>query len=123
MPRCALVGVLSWITCLAMAMPQALPQDPAWQPSLAAQQAVQRLSEDTLRSHIRFLADDLLEGRGPGSRGDQLAQLYISTELESLGIQPAAADGGWYQSVPLTGVSTLCADQHPFQQGNGKPIA
>ena len=36
------------------------------------------ITEPALRGHIRFLADDLLEGRGPGSRGDELAQRYMS---------------------------------------------
>ena len=39
--------------------------------------AQRRIQESTLRSHIRFLADDLLEGRGPGSNGDAITQLYL----------------------------------------------
>lgn len=65
------------------------------------------IDEATLRAHIRFLADDLLEGRGPGSRGDALTQLYIATQFQSLGLKPAAADGTWLQPVPLVGVRTL----------------
>ena len=42
-----------------------------------------RLQEITLRSHIRFLSDDLLGGRGPGSGGDELAQLYLDTQFQS----------------------------------------
>ena len=64
------------------------------------------ISEDALRGHIRFLADDLLEGRGPGSRGDELTRLYIATQLQSLGYTPAAADGSWVQPVPMIGVTT-----------------
>lgn len=97
--RLASVGL-----CLLLAS-QSVAQ--VWQPSPQALQATQAVTEDALRSHIRYLADDLLEGRGPGSRGDQLAQLYIATELQGLGIQPAASDGGWYQSVPLRGLKTL----------------
>jgi hypothetical protein len=78
------------------------------------------LSEAALRSHIRFLADDLLEGRGPGSRGDALAQLYIATELESLGIQAGAADGGWNQPVPLVGVSTSVPSSIRFSGPDGE---
>ncbi len=96
--------------CLALAVAlggSAAAQAPAWKPTTAAEATANRLSEAALRGHIRFLADDLLEGRGPGSRGDALAQLYIATQLESWGIQPAAADGTWYQSVPLVGVTTI----------------
>ena len=61
------------------------------------------INESALRAHIRFLADDLLEGRGPGSRGDQLAQRYIVSQLQSVGAEPAAPNGTWYQPVPLIG--------------------
>ncbi len=81
-------------------------QDASWMPSANALRAAAQIDDAAIRSHIRFLADDLLEGRGPGTRGDALAQLYIRTELESLGIQPGAAGGTWYQTVPLVGVST-----------------
>lgn len=64
------------------------------------------IDEATLRGHVRFLADDLLEGRGPGSRGDAVTQLYLATQFQSLGLEPAAADGSWFQPVPLVGVRT-----------------
>src|SRR5687767_654494 len=63
------------------------------------------IDEQALRGHIRFLASDLLEGRGPGSRGDELAQQYLATQFESLGFKPAAPGGGWFQPVPLVGVT------------------
>src|SRR5947208_12543131 len=63
------------------------------------------ITDAAIRAHIRFLADDLLEGRGPGSRGDELAQRYIAAQFESLGFKPAASGGGWFQSVPLVGVT------------------
>ncbi len=54
---------------------------------------------------MRFLSDDLTEGRFPGTRGDELAIRYLATELETLGYQPGAADAqgkpSWFQPVPL----------------------
>lgn len=73
-------------------------------PATSAQESL--INEATLRGHVRFLADDLLEGRGPGSRGDKLTQLYLATQFQTLGLAPAAADGGWSQHVPLVGVQT-----------------
>src|SRR5262245_54928587 len=73
------------------------------------------LHESALRGHIRFLADDLLEGRGPGSRGDELAQHYIAAQFESLGLKPAAPEGGWFQRVPLVGVTTQVPASLKFQ--------
>ncbi len=86
-------------------------------PSAQEQHAAERIDASSLRSHIRFLADDLLEGRGPGSRGDQLAQLYIATELESLGVRPAALGEQWLQSVPLVGISTTAPASIDFRKG------
>ena len=71
-----------------------------------ADESTQRINESALRGHIRFLADDLLEGRGPGSRGDAITQLYIATQLQTLGFEPASADGTWTQTVPMIGVQT-----------------
>src|SRR5205085_416189 len=73
--------------------------------------------EPGLRGHIRFLADDLLEGRGPGSRGDELAQHYIQAQFESLGLKPAAPGGGWYQPVPLVGVTAHPPATIKFERG------
>lgn len=77
-----------------------------WRPTRDATTATEQITESALRGHIRFLADDLLEGRGPGSRGDDLAQLYIATQFHSLGFQPVLPDGKWTQAVPLVGVTS-----------------
>ncbi len=58
-----------------------------------------------LRGHIRFLASDLLEGRGPATAGDRLAQQYIAAQFEAMGLEPGAPDGGWVQDVELVGVN------------------
>lgn len=79
------------------------------------------IEETVLRAHIRFLADDLLEGRGPGSRGDALTQRYLQTQFRLFGLQPAAPDGGWIQPVPLVGVTTHPPDSVAVRK-NGKSV-
>ena len=54
-----------------------------------------------VRGHIEFLADDLLEGRGTGTRGHEIAAAYVASQFRSLGLQPAGENGSWYQWVPL----------------------
>ncbi len=54
-----------------------------------------------LQSHVRFLAHDLLEGRGVGTRGEALATEYLATQLAMAGAEPGAGDGTYFQSVPL----------------------
>ena len=46
-----------------------------------------------IKSHLFFLADDLLEGRDTGSRGHEIAALYIATEFAKYGLKPAGTDG------------------------------
>ena len=64
------------------------------------------LSAERIRQHTRFLASDLLEGRGPGTRGGDLATEYIATQLALAGAKPAGDDGTYYQKVPLVGIET-----------------
>ncbi len=80
--------------------------------------ATEAIDQSTLRGHIRFLADDLLEGRGPGSRGDGLTQLYFATQFQTLGLKPAASDGSWLQPVPLVGVRTHAPAEVTFHRGD-----
>jgi len=43
----------------------------------------------SFRAHVAFLADDLLEGRGIGSQGHEIAANYIAQHFARLGLQPA----------------------------------
>jgi hypothetical protein len=54
-----------------------------------------------LRAHTYVLAHDLLEGRGTGRRGADVAALYLATEAERLGLHGAGPGGGFFQLVPL----------------------
>src|SRR3954471_6942550 len=63
-----------------------------------------RVNARTLSSHIGYLADDLLEGRAPASRGSELAMRYIAAQYERLGLHPAGDDGGWLQRFDILGV-------------------
>src|SRR5436305_79253 len=108
------MGVLSALTLI-----QPLWAQQAIQPHAGQQAAAESaITESALRGHIRFLADDLLEGRGPGSRGDELAQRYIAAQFESLGLKPAAPGGGWFQKVPLVGVTARVPPTIEFRAGD-----
>jgi len=67
--------------------------------------AAARITAAEISGHIRFLADDLLEGRKPGTQGADLAVKYLASEMESMGLAPGASaqDGSpsWFQPVPL----------------------
>jgi len=66
----------------------------------AAIASAQTIRPEALRGIMRFLSSDLLEGRGTGARGYQIAAEYVASQLESLGIAPGA-NGTYFQSVPF----------------------
>ena len=73
----------------------------------AAFAAMETISPDHIRWHVRFLAHDLLEGRGTGQRGGDLAAEYMATQFAEYGLKPAGDNGSYLQKVPLVGVTTL----------------
>ena len=86
-------------------------------PVPAPNAAEQRITAKVLAGPIRFLADDALEGRGPGTRGDQLARLYIASMMESLGLRPGGPDGGWEQPFELLGITGTAPARWTFASG------
>jgi Zn-dependent M28 family amino/carboxypeptidase len=71
---------------------------------------------------VRFLSDDLLEGRGTGVRGGDIAAKYIAAQFALDGLKPAGDDGGYLQKVEFTGVHTLPATKVSLQPEHGKPL-
>ncbi len=90
----------------------------AWRPTRDNAAAVELIQEPTLRGFVRFLADDLLEGRGPGSRGDELTQLYLATQFQAFGFKPVLSGDQWIQPVPLVGVTTAAPPSVDFRAGD-----
>ena len=98
---------LTLVTSIAIG--QQLPMPPVPEvPGVptAAQHAASLINPENIRAHVRFLASDLLEGRGPGKRGGELAADYIATEFALNGLQPAGDNGSFFQKVDLYAVHT-----------------
>lgn len=95
--------LLPFGTCVLLSAPALPAQTTAAAPPLSAEveQALATLRPEAIRAHMRFLADDLLEGRRTGTRGYDLAARYVASRFEALGLAPAGADGGYLQPVPL----------------------
>ncbi len=96
-----------------------LPQVPA-----EVRQAAASISPEKISAHVRFLSDDLLEGRGPGLRGAEIAAQYIATQFMLSGLKPAGENGTYFQNVPLMAVHTI-EDQttFSFEPKNGGAIS
>jgi len=76
--------------------------------SLGGQQrapALPPVSTAAMDAHLRYLSDDLLEGRAPGTRGGRLAAQYIAAQFQALGLAPAGPDGSYFQPVALFGLT------------------
>jgi hypothetical protein len=70
----------------------------------AADQAAATIRPEAIRADMQFLADDLLEGRGTGTRGHEIAAKFMASEFEAMGLAPASDNGSYFQSVPLRAI-------------------
>jgi Zn-dependent M28 family amino/carboxypeptidase len=78
------------------------------------------LNEDAIRARIKFLSSDLLEGRGTGARGGEIAAGYIAAQMEALGLKGAGANGSFLQPVSLVGVKADPSTKLNISGRNGK---
>jgi hypothetical protein len=62
------------------------------------QAALGRISSDSLRGHLSFIASDALEGRNTPSRGLDIAAEYIAAQFRRAGLE-APVDGGYFQTA------------------------
>jgi Zn-dependent M28 family amino/carboxypeptidase len=102
--RLLLAGTLAILTAagLAAIKPAVLTSD--------EKAAAGAIRENRLRADIRFLSSDLLEGRGPATAGDRLAQEYVAARFEAIGLEPGVPNGTFYQPFDLVGVAATCPD-------------
>ncbi|HSB11003.1 MAG TPA: M28 family peptidase [Blastocatellia bacterium] len=94
------------VSILALA---AAPQKGAAKKSAAAgppKSAQDVITADGVMNHIKVLASDEYEGRGPGTHGEELAINYIADQFKKVGLEPGNTDGTYFQKVPLVGIST-----------------
>ncbi|MGH9795523.1 MAG: M28 family metallopeptidase [Candidatus Acidiferrales bacterium] len=93
-----LVWIIAPLTATVVPAEQRRGGSRAQDPSDAALAVI---TPEAIRAHMSFLADDLLEGRGTGTRGYELAAHYVASQFEQMGLAPAGANGTYYQPVPL----------------------
>lgn len=63
----------------------------------------QLFSENDYKVHFVYLADDLLQGRKPGTRGGNLAAAYIAKQFKNVGLEPISEEKGYFQYIPMVG--------------------
>ncbi len=93
------IGVGALTASLAPAGAQAVPA--------AVKTAERGIDPERIRAHVRFLADDLLEGRGPGLRGAEIAAKYMATQFALDGLKPGGDNGTYLQQVKFVGMKVM----------------
>jgi Zn-dependent M28 family amino/carboxypeptidase len=84
--------------------------------------ALETITPDHIRWHVRYLSHDLLEGRGTGQRGGDIAAEYIATQFAEYGLKPAGDHGTYMQKVPLVGITTLPETQFSLVPKRGEAM-
>ncbi|WP_394839895.1 M20/M25/M40 family metallo-hydrolase [Pendulispora rubella] len=81
------------------------------------------IRREAVSAHVRFLAHDLLEGRGTGERGHAIASAYLATQLQGMGAAPMGDKGSYFQEVPLLGArGTSASFSVAKQNGLSRPF-
>src|SRR5450432_2887539 len=83
---------------------------------------VELADAEKIRAHVKFLSSDLLEGRGTGQRGGDIAAEYIATQFALDGLKPAGDDGTFFQNVPMVSVKTLPATSFKLIPKSGDAV-
>jgi Zn-dependent M28 family amino/carboxypeptidase len=87
-----------------------------------AEPAAAAIDPEKIRAHVKFLASDLLEGRGTGARGGDIAAEYIATQFALDGLKPAGEKDSYFQDVPMVGVKTLPETSFKLVPNSGEPV-
>lgn len=83
---------------------------------------LERISANSLRGHLSFLASDLLEGRGTPSRGQDLAAEYIAAQYRRAGLEPLGDDGYFQTASWIYTQSDLAGFAFTLQSGQKRIV-
>ncbi|MCU1252658.1 MAG: peptidase [Edaphobacter sp.] len=97
--RSAVTLAASLLSISARAPAQIIP------PAVKAAEA--SIDPEKIRAHVKFLSDDLLEGRGPGLRGSEIAAQYIATQFALYGLKPGGDNGSYLQQINMVGMNAI----------------
>ncbi len=67
--------------------------------------ALDSINTADIMQHTKVLAGDEYEGRGPGTKGEELTVKYLTEQYQKLGLKPGNPDGTYVQKVPLAGMT------------------
>lgn len=113
------VSAVVLLACLAWAAdaPKASKKNPATITTAQLAPAGERI-----RATVKFLSSDLLEGRGTGQRGGDIAAEYLAAQFEAVGLKPAGDHGTYMQNVPMVGITTTGETSVSIQPKTGAAV-
>lgn len=89
---------------------------------LSARQAkADAFAVDSLRAWVRYLADDRLEGRGPGTQGLERAADFIAGRFAAAGLQPAGDHETFFQGFDVT-IGVRAAGKNALRIGSHEAV-
>lgn len=78
----------------------------------AQQGALNSITAEDLRMHLKFVAADETEGRDTPSAGVNIVARYLAVTAERYGLKPVMPDGSFFQNVPLEVTAVSAAQSH-----------
>jgi Zn-dependent M28 family amino/carboxypeptidase len=109
------LGLSSTVVALAAVMGCGTPEQPARNApgSTAGRVPIAQLpvvDVDAVLAHTKVLSSDQFEGRGPGTKGEELTVEYLIDQFKRIGLKPGNTDGTFVQRVPLVGITPTQAN-------------
>ncbi|HVF26850.1 MAG TPA: M28 family metallopeptidase [Pyrinomonadaceae bacterium] len=117
--RLAIVSLLLLSSLSCVTQDRQTQSPAAASPPADTKAALEAVTSDDLLRHIKVLASDEYEGRGPGTRGEELTVNYLTEQFKRLGLKPGNPDGTFVQKVPMAGFT---AEPRASFNVNGKII-
>jgi Zn-dependent M28 family amino/carboxypeptidase len=115
-----ILGLSAGMLATAQATAEIRPQLNLPAPVIASMRGI---DAHRIAEHVRFLADDLLEGRAPGTRGGDIAAKYIAAQFALYGLKPAGDNGSFLQKVDFVGAKTLPGSSASLLPAQGAAMA
>ena len=106
MKRIVLIAVaLIVVACSKSEPPPPAASTPAPAAAPTAITQMPKFESAPLLDHIKRLSSDEFEGRGPGTKGEELTVRYLEDAFKNIGLKPGNTDGSYIQRVPMVGIT------------------
>ncbi len=102
--RCAALALLT--ACAPAESHSSTSADSMAANSAEAKTAGAAITAEGLLAKIKDLSADSMEGRGPGTPGEEKAVTFMTKQFQALGLKPGNPDGTFIQSVGLIGYTS-----------------